>query len=187
MVKFIRLIFFCAGAMLSISSQAQSNTNSGPIDPVKIGSVVLNAGVGVGTDYKGDYYSPALGTKVAAEWGLWQAGPGVITLGGEIGISFSSGGYYSGYTARTSVIAARAAWHYGWKVRGLDTYGGFSTGAGLHHYEYNNVVGYNGTQVIPVFGAFLGASYFVTPSFGFNAELGYDITDFQFGVIFKLN
>jgi hypothetical protein len=186
MVKIIRLIFFGLGIALSISSQAQSNSNSGPTNPVKIGSVVLNVGLGVGTDYEQDYYSPALGTKVAAEWGLWQAGPGVITLGGEIGFSFSSGGYYSDYAARTSVIAGRAAWHYGWKVRGLDTYGGFSTGVGMHHYEYNDGGEYDGTEVIPVFGAFVGASYFVTPTFGFNAELGYDITDFQFGVIFKL-
>ena len=39
-----------------------------PVDPVKTGSVVLNAGVGIGSDYKGDYYNPAAGIKIAAEW-----------------------------------------------------------------------------------------------------------------------
>ena len=40
--------------------------------------------------------------------------------------------------------------------------------------------------VIPVPGIFVGASYFVTPAFGFNAEAGHDITDIQIGVVFKI-
>jgi hypothetical protein len=48
-------------------------------------------------------------------------------------------------------------------------------------------VGCRQNTVIPIFGAFVGASYFVTPFFGFNAELGYDITDVQAGIIFKLH
>ena len=38
----------------------------------------------------------------------------------------------------------------------------------------------------PVVGVFVGASYFVTPTFGFNAEAGNDITAFQAGIVFKL-
>jgi hypothetical protein len=57
---------------------------------------------------------------------------------------------------------------------------------GFHHYDYKNDINYNYNEVIPVFGVFAGASYFVTPMFGFNAEAGYDITNFQLGVIFKL-
>jgi hypothetical protein len=170
----------------SFGSYAQSRNGSGATDPVRIGTVILNAGVGFGSDYKGDYYSSAFGTKIDAEWGLWQGGPGVITLGGEIGGSFSSGGYYYNYAARTEVVAVRSAWHYGWEVSGLDTYGGLSAGLGLHHFEYNNDIGYNGTEVIPVAGVFVGASYFVTSKFGFNVEAGYDITDIQVGIIFKL-
>jgi hypothetical protein len=185
MLKFIRVIQFISALMVSIGSNAQSGKSSYTVDPVKMGSVVLNAGVGIGSDYKGDYYNTATGIKIAVEWGLWQAGPGIITLGGETGISFSSGGYNSDYIVRTSVIASRTAWHFGWNVSGLDTYAGLSAGIGLHHYEYNNVVGYDDTQVIPVIGAFIGVSYFISSNFGFNTEAGYDITDFQFGVIFK--
>ncbi|HTD39932.1 MAG TPA: hypothetical protein VK671_04870, partial [Mucilaginibacter sp.] len=83
--------------------------------------------------------------------------------------------------------AARAAWHYGWLVRGLDTYGGVSAGLGFHHYEYDNPNFYSHDSVISVPGIFVGASYFVTPTFGFNAEAGRDITNVQIGVVFKLN
>lgn len=185
-MKFIRLILIIPLLAESICAHGQLAKNMGNFDPVKIGTVTANAGFGIGNDYKGDYYNSGFGIKIAAEWGLWQAGPGVVTLGGEIGGSFSSGGHYYNYTSRTVVVAARSAWHNGWKVQGLDTYGGFSAGFGIHHFEYDNTIGQDGTQVVPVFGGFVGASYFITPKFGFNAEAGYDITEFQAGIIFKL-
>ena len=183
----ISVIFF---AVISQSAAGQSGRrtggNSGYISPVAVGSTTLNLGIGVGSGYQGDYYNSPFGMKAAVEWGLWHAGPGAITLGAEAGASFSNGGHYDDYKSNTTVIAMRSAWHYGWKVRGLDTYGGFSAGIGFHHYGYVHDNRYNYNQVIPVFGAFIGASYFVAPRFGFNAEAGYDITDFQVGVIFKL-
>ncbi len=108
--------------------------------PMQIGSIFLNLGVGVGADYKGEGYGTGVGFKASAEFGLWQAGPGVITLGPEIGGSFSNQGYAgSSYYSNTFVIAGRSAWHYGWEVPGLDTYAGFSAGIGFHHYtNYNN-------------------------------------------------
>ena len=179
--------------MTSVSyAQYRSNNSSlqNPVTPVKVGSIVLNLGVGVGSEYKDDYYNSPFGTKLAVEVGVWQAGPGVITLGGELGGSFTRGGYYSDYKAQTIVVASRAAWHYGWNIRGLDTYGGVSFGAGFHHYEYDNVnndnKAYSGNDAFPVVGGFVGASYFVSPRFGFNAEAGHDITDFQVGIIFKV-
>ncbi|HXB44690.1 MAG TPA: hypothetical protein VNV85_11555 [Puia sp.] len=163
----------------------QSYISKTPVTPVRVGTTLVNLGVGVGSQYRGDYYNSAFGTKMAVEWGLWHAGPGVITLGVEAGGSFSSGGYYNDYSSRTLVFAGRSAWHYGWKVRGLDTYGGLSAGIGFHHYQYNNDIAYDYNEVIPVLGAFVGASYFVSPRFGFNAEAGYDITNFQVGFVFR--
>lgn len=168
-------------------SRKRSNNVNGIVTPVRVGSVTLNLGMGIGSEYKNDYYRSPFGIKGAVEWGLWQAGPGTITLGVETGASFSNGGYYyDDYRSSTAIVAMRSAWHYGWKVRGLDTYGGFSGGAGFHHYGYRHNDDINHNEVIPVFGAFVGASYFVSPQFGFNAEAGYDITNFQVGVIFKL-
>ena len=171
----------CMG--ISTTSDAQSK---GPMAPMKVGSVTLNLGIGVGAEYNGDYYNQALGIKGAVEWGIWKAGPGTITLGFETGGSFTNGGYYEDYRAGTYVVAGRSAWHYGWKVRGLDTYAGFSAGVGFHNYRYRNDLNYKYTKTIPVFGGFAGASYFVSPRFGFNAEVGYDITALQAGIIFRL-
>jgi len=171
---------------LGIVGFSQKKQGTGPVTPVRVGSAILNLGLGVGAEYKGDYYRSAFGTKIAAEWGLWQAGPGVITLGPELGASFSSRGYRDSYRTRTVIAAIRSAWHYGWKVRGLDTYGGVSAGIGFHHYEYKDNGDYDSNEVIPVPGIFIGASYFVTPAFGFNMEAGYDITNLQIGIVFKL-
>ncbi len=165
--------------------------DEGAITPVRVGSVILNLGAGIGANYKEDYYYSPFGMKASLEFGLWKAGPGVITIGPEIGASFSNDNYYGqydSYRSRTVVMAARSAWHYGWKVRGLDTYGGLSLGVGIHHYDYYNSdnVYYSHNEAIPAPGAFVGASYFVTRQFGFNAEAGFDITNFQAGVVFKL-
>ncbi len=182
-ILYLLLLAVLGNTSLSFAQHGRAN---GPVTPVRIGSIILNLGAGPGVDYKGDSYGTPLGLKAAVEWGLWQAGPGVITLGGEIGNSFSSGGYYTDYHSHTIVAAVRSAWHYGWQVGGLDTYGGISAGIGFHHYQYTRDVNYSYSDVIPVPGIFIGASYFVTPSFGFNAEAGSDITQFQVGVVFKL-
>jgi hypothetical protein len=191
--QFIRISLIVLGISVSTLTFAQSHRGHGggggrgPVTPVQQGDVIINLGVGVGADYRGDDYNTGFGTKIAIEKALWEAGPGVITLGGEVGGSFSNGGYYGNdnhYHSSTIVVAARAAWHYGWQVPGLDTYGGVSAGLGFHHVKYDP--DYSHSTVIPVPGAFVGASYFVTPNFGFNAEAGYDITSVQVGLVFKI-
>jgi hypothetical protein len=173
----------------AFSQNKRINGTSGETTPMQIGSVFLNLGIGVGADYKGEGYGTGFGFKASAEFGLWQAGPGVITLGPEIGGSFSSTNHFNNnngsYSASTFVVAGRSAWHFGWNVPGLDTYAGVSAGIGFHHLSdsYNNS---SNNSVIPVFGGFVGGSYFISPTFGFNAEAGYDITNFQVGVVFKL-
>ncbi|MFM6925157.1 MAG: hypothetical protein ACKOU7_06610 [Ferruginibacter sp.] len=171
--------------VMALSLASVSNAQS-PMAPVKKGSVTFSAGVGLGNEYSSDYYNAAFGSKAVIEAGLWNAGPGVISLGGEIGSSFSNGGIYSNYKTSTIVVAGRSAWHYGWKVKGLDTYAGLSAGAGFHNYRYDKNGYVKETEVIPVFAGFAGASYFVTPDFGFNVEVGNDITRLQGGIVFKL-
>jgi hypothetical protein len=188
-VKIIPILCLIISIGTVTASFAQRGGMRNQITPVKLGSVIFNAGIGVGSTYDGDYYNAAFGIKAALEWGLWQAGPGVVTLGGEAGGSFANNGYpyYTNYDSHTIIVAARAAWHYGWLVRGLDTYGGVSAGLGFHHFEYDHPVFYDNNSVVAVPGIFVGASYFVTPAFGFNAEAGHDITNIQFGVVFKIN
>ncbi|MBL0183195.1 MAG: hypothetical protein IPP96_13200 [Chitinophagaceae bacterium] len=179
----ISAILFSLGI---ISTAVVSAQDRGIVSPVEKGSITFNAGVGTGTEYKSDYYNSALGTKASIEAGLWNAGPGVITLGVEAGTSFSNGGYYDNYKTSTLIVAGRSAWHHGWNVRNLDTYAGLSAGVGFHQYRYNKNGEVKQNEVIPVFGGFVGASYFITPRFGVNIEAGYDITQIQGGIIFKL-
>ena len=173
------------GSALSFTSVSNAQ---GPVEPMQKGSVTFSAGVGLGNEYNNNYYNSAIGTKAVLEVGVWKAGPGVITLGGEVGGTFSNGGgKYNDYKAHTFVVAGRSAWHHGWKVKGLDTYAGVSAGAGFNQFRYNDGGAIKQNEVVPVFGGFVGASYFVTPKFGFNVEAGYDITQLQAGIVFKLN
>ena len=180
-INLISVILFGIAISLTTVSNAQ-----GLVSPVKKGSVIFSAGVGVGNEYNNNYYNSAIGTKAVIEAALWQAGPGVITVGAQVGGTFSNGGTLDNYKTRTVVVAGRSAWHHGWNVMGLDTYAGLSAGAGFNQYSYNKNGIIKQNEVVPVFGGFVGASYFVTPSFGFNVEAGYDITRIQGGIVFKL-
>src|SRR5882762_6559446 len=95
-ITFIVLItaVCCSGFTQILNAQSRAKGNSGgPVTPIRVGSVSLNLGIGIGSEYKGDYYNSPFGMKAAVEWGLWHAGPGTITLGAETGASFSNGGY----------------------------------------------------------------------------------------------
>lgn len=177
-------ILLLIGFIATSSSFAQS-PKTDPGFPVQVGNAFLNFGIGAGVNYRNYFTDGIYGAKIALEFAVWQAGPGSISLGGETGLSFSNG-RRGGFAF---LAAARSAWHCGWHVPGLDTYGGFSVGAGLLHSD-NKVYYPEGNnyddQLIPVPGAFAGASYFINPHFGFNAEAGSDITHFQIGIIFKL-
>jgi len=170
---------------LCISLLNLSNAQA-PLSPVEKGSVTFNVGAGLGNEYSGNYYNSAFGAKAAIEVGLFKAGPGVITLGGQVGTSFSNGGPYPDYRANTVVVGGRSAWHHGWNVKGLDTYAGLSAGAGFQNFSYNNDGIVTDHEIVPVFGGFIGASYFITPNFGFNVEAGADITRIQGGIVLKL-
>jgi hypothetical protein len=185
-VKALCMLVLATGAATAVNAQKHGGGGDAPVEP---GSVILNLGIGTGADYGNYYYNTPFGTKVAAEVGIWQAGPGVITLGGEFGASFATGGYnnHDGYKAHMVAVAGRAAWHAGWNIPGLDTYGGVSAGVAFRHYQYDaGGATYTNNSATPFPGIFVGASYYVTPNFGFNAEAGYDITNVQVGIVFKL-
>jgi hypothetical protein len=124
---------------------------------------------------------------------IWQAGPGTISLGGQIGTSFFWHKYSNkelNYKDTWTNIAFvfRGAYHYGWKVPGLDTYAGFGGGPiiSMHHddeyYEGNNTthVGFSPT-------AFIGVSYFFNDVVGLNSEAGYNFTYISIGLNFRIS
>ena len=59
--------------------------------------------------------------------------PGCLTLGGDLGVSIFSNKYLSIYHEiwHNVMFGARSAYHYGWNVPGLDTYGGLPLGIGF--------------------------------------------------------
>jgi hypothetical protein len=191
-IKYILLstiIFGCVGLN---NTYAQK----GPVDPMSVDSWTLNMGFGPGIQYYSGYaagFGP--GFQVAFEKGMWQLGPGVLTLGAELGFSYFNYSYGTGHEAYkyswfSVITAARCAYHYGWKVPGLDTYGGLATGLRFlsftASYDYPHEVGYNPGAVYFFPGIYFGASYFFNPLFGVNAEFGYNTCYAQIGVIFKL-
>jgi hypothetical protein len=172
----------------------------GLMDPMLKGSWFINFGFGPGTNWQGTFgkgFLPA--GQVAVEVGMWEVGPGIITLGGEFGTIFSS---YTGtdsrygqgttykYNYTEMIVAARAAYHYGWNVQGLDTYGGFAAGPRFTIFTYSIPPGETVKDTPPAVGygggPFVGASYFFTEFLGANAELGFNITYVQIGLVFKV-
>src|SRR5688572_5739168 len=93
----ISAIFFGLLISIAASSSAQSSFDKG--------TITFSAGIGVGAEYNSNYYNSGFGTKAVVEAGLWDAGPGTVSLGGQVGGSFPSGGKYDNYRTRTIVVA----------------------------------------------------------------------------------
>jgi hypothetical protein len=162
---------------------------AGPLDPVKLGTWIVNGGIGPGAHYFGNGagFGPAL--KGSFEKGMWDLGPGVITLGGEATFSFFSHHYGQDWNESwiNFIFGARGAYHYGWDVEGLDTYGGIPLGIGFCIHTWDDHPGNSGYQpVYPYAGIFFGASYFFNKSIGINGEFGYNSTYANIGVVYKL-
>jgi hypothetical protein len=175
--------------LITVLFTANPAFSKGPLDPVRLNTWVVNAGIGPGAHYfsNGIGFGPAI--KASFEAGMWDLGPGVITLGGEVSFSFFSQHYGDGWneTWANFIFGARGAYHYGWDVEGLDTYGGIPLGIGFCGHGWNHDAGHHGyTPVYPYFGVFFGASYFFTKTIGINGEVGYNSTYANIGMVYKL-
>jgi hypothetical protein len=194
-----RIFFFTLLFLLTASLFAQKHA---PVDPMKKDTWTINFGFGPGVNFFEGYHSGfGPGFQASFEKGMWQLGPGVLTLGAETGVSYFSydGELYTNATYNyhwlSIITAARASYHYGWKVKGLDTYGGFSTGMRFLAFsdDYSDIYpdplqdDYNPNLVSVFFGTYVGASYFFNDRIGINGEFGYNINYAQIGLIFKLN
>jgi hypothetical protein len=160
------------------------------MDPVSLDDWIVSFGFGPGTPVfgNGGGFGPA--AKVSFETGMWELGPGVLTLGGEAAFSFFSQTYGNAWreTWVNFMFGARSAYHYSWNVRGLDTYGGIPLGIGFSAYSHADHPGYtNNLPVYPYLGVFFGASWFFNRNIGINGEVGYNSTYANIGLVFKLN
>jgi len=165
---------------------SQKNTSPGPMS---LKSWTLTFAVGPATHYWGNGAGFGPATKIIFETGMWKLGPGVLSLGGEGTMSFFGHTYYEGYKESWAnfIFGVRSAYHYGWGVKGLDTYGGVPLGMGFSVYNQGDHPGYTGYHgVYPYFGFFFGTSYFFNRTIGVNGEFGYSSTYANLGLILKL-
>ncbi len=161
----------------------------GKLDPVRLNSLTLGFNVGAGAQYFGNGIGAGPAFKGYFEKGMWDLGPGVITLGGEFDFSLFSHRFGNDWHEAwvNLFFAARGAYHYGWNVEGLDTYAGMPAGLGLSIHSFDDHPGAKGYQaVFPYFGFFMGASYFFNDTFGVNGEVGYNATHANIGIILRI-
>lgn len=191
------LFMIVASFILALqTSQAQP-----PVNPVDKDTWILNLGIGPCTHPFGNGYGLGIGGKLSFEKGMWKVGPGIITLGGDFGLSFSWRDWsFLTYKLKERwgnlFLGARGAYHYGFNVKGLDVFGGIPLGIGLDNYTHSGNRGiYTWTElgggkhslIFPYVGVFVGASYFFNNTIGLCGELGYNVTYANIGLVFKLN
>ena len=167
------------------------STGQGPVDPARPGSGIFGFGFGPGIPYfGGGGFGPAI--LLHYDQSIWKAGPGSVSLGGQIGTSFYLNDFAHhniNYAERWTNLGFvfRAAYHCGWKVRGLDTYAGFGAGtlfSFYHNTEYGS--GYQDTKVGFLPTCFIGGSYFFNRTVGMNAEFGYTVAFASIGMDFRI-
>ncbi|MDD4602252.1 MAG: hypothetical protein PHF97_00395 [Bacteroidales bacterium] len=180
------LVFITIGLYCVPATKAQNNI---PVDPMSKGDWLLNFGFGPGVPVFGNGTGFGPAAKFVVETGIWELGPGVLTLGGEFGFSFFANKFGQDWreTWVNTMFGARSTYHYGWNVRGLDTYGGIPLGIGFCFNTFDDQPGHhNAFPVYPYLGVVFGASYFFTPTLGINGEVGYNSTYANIGLVFKL-
>jgi hypothetical protein len=183
-------LWMVMGLLTITNVYSQKSAPSAPFDQ---GSWILGLGIGPATPMWGNGYGFGPGFKVFVENGTFKLGPGILALGGNIGVSYFSHRWdYLVDHGReywfNFMFAPQAVYHYGWDVKGLDTYGGIPLGIGFNAYGGDKFYGALGHHVVyPNFGIIFGSSYYFNDHFGVNGEFGYNVTYANLGVVFKLN
>ena len=179
------LAIVLVASTLSVNAQSSSDTYS-------VGTNVVSLGIGLGSSFGPNVGSSTPALSLQYERGLWEAGPGVISLGGYVGYK----GYKYTYFDETvkwnySIIGVRGAWHWtGSGIDNLDLYGGamlaynhVSTSVSDASGTYTNGYGSYGSDL--GLSLFVGGRYYFTPQLGAFAELGYGIAYLNIGLALK--
>lgn len=160
------------------------------------GTNVINAGIGLGSALDaGSNAKPNIGFSASYERGIWEAGPGLVSLGGYAGrVTLKDDGNGPGYSWEEkwsyTVIGVRGAWHYtGLNSDKFDVYAGVMASYNIldYSYESSNGVDYDGSSYSNRLGGsvFVGGRYYFAENFGVYSELGYGATFFNVGASFK--
>ena len=171
---------------LAISANAQTITG---------GDKVVNFGIGLGsTLYSGAGYKAGLPPlSVSFEYALQELGPGMVGVGGYLGLStykweYTYGVDTYGWKYSNIVIGARGYYHYSFLDK-LDTYAGLMLGYDIVSAKETGTlplgITYSANGSSFIWSFFVGGRYYFTDSFAAMAELGYGIAWLNLGIAYK--
>ena len=160
----------------------------------KKGDIVLNGGIGLGTNlYTGGYWNLTFPPIIlTGDYAIEQAGPGMIGIGGFMGFTGAKTRFYDpvkrdyyGINYNYSFLGGRGSYHVD-AIEEFDLYGGIAVGLYIVRTTY---YGSLKTSSIPktglAGGLFLGGKYYFQDNIGLFAELGYNISYLTIGVSFR--
>lgn len=177
--------FFCTIIVIFIFSA------NGTSQTFQQGDNVINVGIGLGSALDAGNGKPNIGFNASYERGIWEAGPGLVSLGGYAGrVSFKDDG--PGYEQKWNytVIGVRGAWHYTeLNHEKFDVYAGVMASYNILDYSYKSSSGitYSGDSYSNSLGGsvFAGGRYYFTNNIAAFVEVGYGATFFNGGIAFK--
>lgn len=173
-----KIIFTFAFALLTFASVNAQEFN--------VGTNAINLGVGFGGNFSSGFYSSPNASpvfSVSYERGVWEAGPGVISLGGYVGHRTFKYSSNSDNKWSQTVAGVRGAYHYtGFDVENLDVYAGLMLG--YYFYADNFSSSYNyGSSLRP--SGFIGGRWYFTDAIAGYVEAGFGITNISLGAAFR--
>ena len=164
------------------------------------GTIAVNASIGL-SNYNYGYGSYGIGLppiSAAVDVGIVDgliADRASVGVGGYAGLSSYSYKYYDYYKENMTrmCFGVRGTFHFQ-LTDNLDTYAGVMLGLYTYSYKYSYnpaydyYSGYNtrNNSSDLAFSSFIGARWYMSKNFGFNAELGYGFTYISAGITFKL-
>ena len=169
--------------------------------PFEMGTYAFGLGVGLGGHYGywGAGYSATPAFGLSYDYGIMDAGPGTIGVGGYFGYKgisyhyeYPFSNYYYDEKWTYTIFGARGTYHYNFNLDdNLDLYGGlllsynnvnYRETSNDPYYIYHNSDYYHGYLDLSLF---IGGSYYFSESIGAFMELGYGISYWTVGVNFK--
>jgi hypothetical protein len=163
------------------------------------GTNIVSAGIGLGSALANGYTygTQSPGFSLGYDRGIWEAGPGVISLGAYLGFKtfkddYADAGFVSSAKWTYTIVGVRGAYHFtGLNIQNLDLYAGVMIAYDNLNYSYSNNQGgsyntnvgsYNSGLGISVFA---GARYYFAGNLGVFGELGYGVDILGIGLSYK--
>jgi hypothetical protein len=164
------------------------------------GTNVISGGIGLGSSLASGYTygSQSPGFSLGYERGIWEAGPGVVSLGAYLGFKTFKYGYIDGAGNSWSekwtytIVGVRGAYHFtGLNIQNLDLYAGVMIAYDNLNFTYSNSAGYSTGGNIGSYNSglgvsiFAGARYYFAGNLGVFGELGYGVDILGIGLSYK--